>query len=129
MATIRLPPDFSEFLPLLNAHRVANLLVGGYAVGYYIYPRATGDMDIGIATHPQNAQRVVAALGAFGFGDTGVSPELFQQPERVIGMGNPPLRIELLTTISGVAFDDCYARRVEATMDGVAVSLVNLQRR
>ena len=104
MATIQLPPDFSEFLRLLNEYQVEYLLVGGYAVGYYGYPRATGDIDLWIATHPDNAERVVQVLEAFGFGGAGASAELFQQPDQVIRMGNPPLRIELLTSISGVDF-------------------------
>ena len=64
MATILLPPDFKEFLQLLNEHQVEYLLIGGYAVGYYGYPRTTGDMDVWIAVHEQNAQRIVAALKA-----------------------------------------------------------------
>jgi hypothetical protein len=60
MATIRLPPDFKEFLQLLNFHKVEYLLVGGYAVGYNGYPRATGDIDIWIAIHPRNAENLVA---------------------------------------------------------------------
>src|SRR6266850_6673908 len=57
MATVNLPPDFKEFLQLLSAHQVEDLLIGGYAVAYHGYPRATADMDIWIALHPQNAER------------------------------------------------------------------------
>src|SRR5215813_10341017 len=64
----RLPPDFKEFLQLLNDHQVEYLLIGGYAVGYHGYPRATGDMDIWIAVSPDNADKLVAVLNAFGFG-------------------------------------------------------------
>jgi hypothetical protein len=67
MATIHLPPDFREFLRLLNAHRVEYLLIGGYAVNYHGYPRATADMDIWVAVSPANADRIVAAMGEFGF--------------------------------------------------------------
>ena len=126
MATIRLPPDFKEFLQLLSDHRVEYLLVGGYAVGYYGYPRATGDIDIWIAMRPNNAQRLVNVLQEFGFGTAGASMELFQQPNRVVRMGNPPLRIELLTTISGVDFADCYSQRVDVILDGVPVSITDL---
>jgi hypothetical protein len=62
-----LPPDFKEYLNLLNALQVEYLLIGGYAVGYYGYPRATHDMDIWIAIHPENAERIVSALKEFGF--------------------------------------------------------------
>ncbi len=67
MATVRLPHDFKEFLKLLNANKVEYLLIGGYAVGYYGYPRATADMDIWVAIHPENAEKIVGALREFGF--------------------------------------------------------------
>ena len=62
MATTQLPPDFKEFLRLLNSHQVEYLLIGGYAVGYHGYPRATGDMDLWVAIHQNNAEKLVAAL-------------------------------------------------------------------
>ena len=62
MATVNLPPDFREFLKLLNAHQVEYLLIGGYAVAYHGYPCATADMDIWIAVHSQNAERIVTAV-------------------------------------------------------------------
>jgi len=64
---ITLPPDFKDFLRLLNEHQVKYLLVGGYAVGYHGYPRATNDMDIWITIRPDNATRMVSVLRAFGF--------------------------------------------------------------
>ena len=68
MATILLPTDFKEFLQLLNEQKVEYLVIGGYAVAYHGYPRTTGDMDVWVARHEQNTQRIVAALEAFGFG-------------------------------------------------------------
>jgi predicted nucleotidyltransferase len=127
MATILLPPDFKEFLQLLNENGVEYLLIGGYAVGYYGYPRATGDMDIWVAMNPKNAERIVGALTAFGFGpETGVSSEMFLNPDQIVRMGNPPLRLELLTTISGVEFADCYARRNTVVLDDVPVDFISL---
>ena len=73
---IELPLDFKEFLKLLNENGVKYLLIGGYAVGYYGYPRATNDMDVWIAIHPQNAQRVVNTLKEFGFDHPELTPEL-----------------------------------------------------
>ena len=127
MATTHLPPDFKEFLKLLNAHQVEYLLIGGYAVGYYGYPRATADMDIWIAVHPANAERVVAALKEFGFDLPELSPQLFLKEWQVIRLGVPPIRIELATTISGVNFSECYAQRVVDVLDGVKVSLISLK--
>ena len=74
---ITLPPDFKEFLRLLNTYGVEYLLIGGYAVGYHGYPRATNDMDIWIVMHPQNAERMVAVLRAFGFDTPDLSSDLF----------------------------------------------------
>ena len=126
MATIHLPPDFKEFLRLLNVHKVEYLLIGGYAVSYHGYPRATADMDIWVAIHPANAGRIVAALRDFGFDLPDLSPELFLQQWQIIRLGMPPVRIEIATTISGVDFSECYASRVEDTLDGVPVHLISL---
>ncbi|MGH2586905.1 MAG: hypothetical protein ACRDJE_18480, partial [Dehalococcoidia bacterium] len=117
MADIELPPDFKEFLRLLNANQVDYLLIGGYAVTYYGYPRATADMDVWIAIHPENASRTVAALKEFGFDLPELSPELFLSENRIVRMGVPPVRIEIATTISGVDFADCYAARVVDVLD------------
>jgi predicted nucleotidyltransferase len=127
MATIHLPPDFKEFLQLLNSHQVEYLLIGGYAVGYYGYPRATVDMDVWIATHPQNAEKLVAVLRAFGFAVPELSADLFLQENKVVRMGVPPVRIEILTTISGVDFEACYAERKVDVVDGVEVHFLGLE--
>ena len=121
-----LPKDFSEFLSLLTSHGVRYLLIGGYAVGYHGFPRATGDMDIWIALHPQNAERVVDALRDFGFDMLQLAPALFLQEHSMVRMGNVPLRIEILTSISGVSFEECYADRIVDTLDGVEVSIISL---
>jgi len=127
MATILLPPDFKEFLQLLHDHYVDYLLIGGYAVGYHGYPRATGDMDIWVAINSANAEKLVAVLTAFGFEASNISADLFLQPNNVIRMGNPPLRLELLTTVSGIEFADAYAQRVTDTLDGVPVTIISLE--
>ena len=111
---------------MLNAHKVEYLLIGGYAVSYHGYPRATADMDIWIAVRPANADRVVAALKEFGFDLPDLSPELFLRQWQIIRLGVPPARIEIATTISGVDFAECYAERVEETLDGVSVNLISL---
>ena len=126
MAPPLLPDDFREFLRLLNSYGVEYLLVGGYAVGYYGYPRATADMDVWVAISPENAQRVVAAVTQFGFSSEAVPPDLFLTENRVIRLGVPPLRLEIITTISGVTFAECYPQRTRAVLGGVDVSLISL---
>src|ERR1035437_7919103 len=105
MDTILLPPDFREFLKLLNSHEVGYLVVGGYAVNYHGYPRGTGDIDIWIDMNPRNAEAVASVLNEFGF--LQATPEVFTRPGNVVRMGVPPLRIEILTSISGVNFAQC----------------------
>ena len=125
MATTHLPPDFREFFQLLNANRVEYLLIGGYAVGFHGYPRPTADVDVWIQTSPDNARRVLAALEAFGFGaGAGANIELLTTPGNVIRMGIPPLRIEIQTEISGVQFEECYARRLVEDLDGIPVPII-----
>lgn len=127
MAIIHLPPDFKEFLKLLNEYQVEYLLVGGYAVGYHGYPRATADMDIWIAMRLENAEKMVAALKAFGFDLPELSPALFLKEDRIIRLGVPPIRIEIVTTLSGVDFDHCYIERLIDILDGVRVNLIDLE--
>lgn len=126
MGTPTLPPDFKEFLRLLNSHTVEYLLVGGYAVGYYGYPRATADMDIWVARTPQNAAKLVTVLKEFGFNVPELSPELFLRENQVIRMGVPPFRIEIVTSASGVTFEECYAARVQAVIDDIEVNMISL---
>ena len=121
--TIRLQVDLKEFLRLLASNSVEYLLIGGYAVGYYGYPRPTGDLDVWIAISPENARRVVDALGEFGFT---ASAEQFLVENSVVRMGVPPFRLEILTTIDGVDFSECYAARNTVVIDEVEVSLINL---
>ncbi len=123
---IELPLDFKEFLKLLNEKGVRYLLIGGYAVGYHGYPRATNDMDIWIAVHPDNAERIVTVLREFGFDLPELTPDLFLQKDKIIRMGNPPMRLEISTGISGVEFEESYTSRIVDTLDGVEVNIIDL---
>ena len=123
----QLSPDFKEFLRLLSSERVEYLVVGGHAVGFHGYPRATGDLDVWIAVGPQNARRMNDVLRRFGFADESVDPSIFLEPDKIIRMGVPPLRIEILTGLSGVDFRSCYARRTTLQVDDVEVSWISLE--
>lgn len=127
MDTILLPPDFKEFLRLLNSKSVEFLVIGGYAVAHYGYVRATADMDIWIALNPANAERAADAIRDFGFNDPELTPRLLLEPSKIIRMGNPPFRLEVLTTISGVDFEECYARRTISEVDGLEVPFIGLE--
>ncbi|MFN5627172.1 MAG: hypothetical protein ACK46M_14455 [Planctomyces sp.] len=121
-----LPPDFSEFLKLLNCHHVDYLLVGGFAVGFHGYPRATSDMDIWVSQSPENAGRVVAAIRAFGFNTPNLTEDLFLQRRRIVRMGHPPIRIEVMNEIDGVTFEECRPAAILAFIDGIQVPIISL---
>lgn len=120
-----LPEDFREFLRLLNDADVRYLLIGGYAVGFHGYPRATADMDIWVAVAPDNAAKLVNVFHLFGMQDSKLTPGLFLERGKIIRMGVPPMRIEVLTEIDGVSFEDCYAARVTTEIDGQQVHLIS----
>ena len=124
MATIQLSHDFKEFLRLLKLNHVEYLLIGGWAVSFYGYTRATADIDLRIAMNPANTESAAAALRQFGCKTA--TEDLFSGPEKIIRMAVPPLRIEILTAISGVRFDECYSRRIVSELGGVAVSVIDL---
>lgn len=124
---IHLPQDFKEFLKLLNLKKVKYLVVGGYAVGYYGYPRATGNIDIWISPELENAERLVEVFREFGFNVPELSTELFLKENQITRIGVPPLRLEILTTVSGLNFNDCYPTRTIAALDEVEVSFISLE--
>ena len=126
MVTKILPQDFRDFLKLLEDEAVAYLLIGGYAVGYYGYPRATADMDVWIAIDPHNAQKTVRALERFGMRTPEMTADIFQEKGKIIRMGLPPMRLEIQTDISGVDFAECYARRNRVDIGGTQVNLISL---
>lgn len=126
MATLQLPDDFNEFLRLLNAHGVEYLLVGGYAVAIHGYPRATQALDVWVARDRENADRLVTVLRAFGFDDDEVTTDLFLAPERIVRMGLPPMRLEVLTSVSGLEFGAARARANVVELDGLPVPVLSL---
>jgi hypothetical protein len=115
-------------LKLLNDHNVRYLLIGGYAVGYHGYVRATADLDIWIKRSRPNSERIVKALREFGFDVDRLSADLFLEEEQVIGMGLPPIRIEVLTSITGVEFDKCYETKIKGTWDDLSVNIISLEK-
>jgi hypothetical protein len=113
-------------LQLLNSKNIEYLVIGGYAVALYGYPRATGDIDIWIAISKNNAQKTVEALKEFGFAVPELKEELFLEKEKNIRMGTPPLCIEILTSIDGVKFEECYKNKNTVTIDNIKVNFISL---
>ena len=112
---------------MLNDHSVEYLLIGGYAVAYHGYPRATGDMDIWVGMSKGNAQRIVSALKKFGFDVPRLSADTFLDKRKVVRMGVPPIRIEIITTVTGINFAESFASRVVDELDGVKVNVISLE--
>ena len=119
--------DFKEFIQLLNNHDVRYLVVGGYAVAIHGFPRYTKDIDIWIRTEAENVDRLLRAMDRFGFGSLGLKREDFLEPEQVIQLGYPPARIDVLTTLQGVDFNSCYAKKMIIGIDGVNVNVIDLE--
>jgi phage replication-related protein YjqB (UPF0714/DUF867 family) len=119
--------DFREFIQSLNDNGVRYLVIGGYAVAFHGHPRYTKDIDIWIGMDIENAAKIVKALGQFGFASLGLQASDFTAPDQFILLGNPPNRIDLITTTPGVDFDICYRTRVQTQIDGVQVNFIDLE--
>jgi len=127
MATTPLPQDFEDFLKLLSSHRVEFLLIGGYAVGLHGYPRGTADLDVWVSISEQNANNLVKALREFGFDMPKLTPSLFLEEDKLVRMGVPPLRIDILTSIAGVTFEESYSRRKVISAGDLEIPVISLQ--
>ena len=121
---MKLQQDLREFVELLLSRGVDFVVVGGHAVAFHGYPRMTDDIDLLVRPTRENGQRIVDALAEFGFGGVGLTAESFTAPDRVIQLGRAPNRIDLLTEIYGVSFDEVWATRVAADLDGLKVSMI-----
>lgn len=124
---ISLHPDFREFIQLLNAHDVQYLVVGGFAVTFHGHPRATKDIDIWIWLDAANAEKTIRALDEFGFKSLGFIVDDFLVDDQIIQLGYPPVRIDLLTTLPGVDFEECFQSRVETQVDDTVVKFIDLE--
>ena len=114
-----LSKDLREFIGSLNSHSVEYVVVGGYALAYHGFPRYTGDVDIFVRPSMENAERVAAVIREFGFASLGLSAADFARPDQVVQLGHPPNRIDLATGLTGVTFDEAWATREPASLDGL----------
>jgi predicted nucleotidyltransferase len=121
-------PHYRELLQLLNEFEVEYLIVGGFAVMKYGEPRYTKDLDVWVHNSRQNSVRVVEALKKFGapLEHDGITAQTFTETQVVYQIGLAPVRIDILTEITGVEFDDAWTKRVESTFFGVPVHFIAL---
>jgi predicted nucleotidyltransferase len=122
----KLDRNFADFLRLLNARGVEYLVIGGYAVGYHGFVRATGDLDLFVRMSPANAASLVEVFGEFGFRTPELKEGLFLDEGKIVRIGVPPIRIEVMNSISGIRFEDAYPKRIEETIDGVRMPFIDL---
>lgn len=113
--------DFRELLKLFNAHNVEYLIVGGYALAFHGVPRYTGDIDILVKPDLKNGQKIMKALKDFGFGSLGLSSNDFSLPEKIIQLGVPPVRIDIITSITGATWEQIVTQRVNGVYGDVPV--------
>jgi hypothetical protein len=121
------PSDFKDLLALFNAQGVEYLLVGGYALAFHGAPRFTGDLDIFVKPSPENAQRIMAAINQFGFASTGLGPADFNAPDKVVQLGVPPVRIDVMTSLTGVSWEEAWSGRVKGTYAGLDVFYIGIE--
>ncbi|MFM9070668.1 MAG: DUF6036 family nucleotidyltransferase [Acidimicrobiaceae bacterium] len=121
---MKLDKDFNEFVELFVAKDVRFLIVGGYALAAHGYPRATDDFDAWVWANSVNAEKIVECLTEFGFGKLNLSADDFTTLDRVVQLGYPPYRIDIITSISGVEFDSAWANRLVIDVDGLQVPFI-----
>ena len=121
---MKIQKDLREFIVLLNSHKVEYVIVGGHAVAYHGYPRFTGYIDFFVRASAANASKVITVLESFGFTDTADLAPTLIEVGKVFQLGRPPNRIDLLTGISGVTFDEAFTGSVETELDGLSVRMI-----
>ena len=121
---MELDKDFNEFVELFLEHNVRFLIVGGYALAAHGLPRATGDLDAWVWVNPENAQNIMRALNAFGFQNLSLTESDFSKEDSIIQLGYPPFRIDILTSIDGVVFDQAWEKKIVIELNGMNVPFI-----
>ncbi|NMM50335.1 nucleotidyltransferase [Marinigracilibium pacificum] len=119
------PEHFKDFILCLNRNKVEYLLIGGYAMGAYGHIRGTGDLDIFLNATQENSKKMINACIDYGISEDSLSDEMFQVP-KMVGIGTPPLRIEILKHLNSVDFRYAYQRCIKKKVDGVDINVVSL---
>lgn len=118
---MKLSDDLREFIGLLNSHGVEFLIVGAHALAWHGLPRYTKDIDFFVHAEAANAEALMRVLGDFGFGSLGLQAKDFLVPDQIVQLGREPNRIDLLTGISGVDWNEAWDSRVEGEMSAIPV--------
>jgi len=119
--------DFKQFIELLNKNSVKYLVVGGYALAFHGFPRYTKDIDFWVWVNEENAKNLVKTLKEFGFSSLDLKKDDFLSPGYVVQLGQPPGRIDLLTSVTGLDFEECYESRVHIEIQGSEIDFIDLE--
>jgi hypothetical protein len=119
------PTDLREFIESLNSHGVEYLVVGAHALAFHGQPRYTGDIDLWLRPAPENAARIERVLVTFSFASLGLKAADFLRPESIVQLGVAPNRIDLLTSLTGITFDEAWDRRVPGELGGIPVAFLS----
>ena len=118
---MKVQPDFKELLELLNAHKAEFIIVGAYALAFHGVPRFTGDIDIFVKPDSKNAEKILAALQEFGFGSLDLAESDFEDPDKVVQLGLAPVRVDLITSLTGVSWQEASSGKVDGSYGDVPV--------
>ena len=121
---LELPEDFKELFKSLNANDVRYLMIGGYAVGVYGYPRATGDIDIFVSDDEENVGKLIEALRDFGFAGFDLS-DIFVKKRSLVEIGVEPLKVQLMNFADGLKFDEAFESRKIVAVEDIFISTVS----
>ena len=125
---MQLPQDFKEFIELMIAGSVRFVMIGGYAYNLYRNPRATGDIDFLVELSDLNEARLRKVLEQFGFGSTlPAENQPILRPGKIIMLGRAPFRIDILTQIDGVSFEQIDRTKQTFVVDGLAIPVISPQ--
>ena len=124
---MRVEKDYEDLLESLNKYKVRYCIVGAFAVAYHAVPRYTKDMDILVDPSAQNAEKLVLALGDFGFGSMGLSKSDFTRKGQIIQLGVEPIRVDLLTSLKGLSFDEIWQAKKRGAYGRQRVYFIGLQ--
>ncbi|MCK4520092.1 MAG: hypothetical protein KAT96_02905 [Candidatus Omnitrophica bacterium] len=116
--------DFKELLELFNRHKVEYVIVGAYALAFHGCPRYTGDLDLLVKPDPDNAKKIIEAIKKFGFESLNLTIEDFSFPEKVVQLGIPPIRIDLITSLTALTWEQIESHKVKGEYGNIPVYFI-----
>ena len=124
---VKLHPDYKEFIKLLNGNKVEYLVVGAFALAFHGHPRFTGDIDFWINNDPLNAERVFNSIKEIGFPTSDISEKDFISNDLIFQIGYPPVRIDMITSVSGLTFEKSFKNKKIKRSGGLKIYFISIE--